>query len=206
MLCHHYYQELLNQIQDPIFTWEQEKPTLFQDMYTLVMNINYCYWKYDYERYYTRQAEKEVLKSYSQKQEKASISGLVMASQNKTNPSSVALSTKNPFSKLSLSLTPKKQPNFLWVDFSSKLANNGKLTSNECKKCLKNNLYLYCGVGDHKLDSCPKKQTMITLKGHGASATADPLAVAFKKLLEKQRAISRTLHRLRAILNFSVQQ
>ena len=65
------------------------------------------------------------------------------------------------------------------MDLSSKLASNGKLTSDEHKKHLKNNLYLYCGVGDYKLDSCPKKQTMITLKGHSASVAA------FKKLLEK---------------------
>jgi len=43
------------------------------------------------------------------------------------------------------------------MDFFSKLANNSKLTSNEHKKHLKNNLYLYCSVGDHKFDSCPKK-------------------------------------------------
>ena len=72
-----------------------------------------------------------------------------------------------------------------WVDLSSKLASNGKLTSNECKKCLKNNLCLYCGVGDHKLDSCPKKQTMVSPKGCGASATADTLAAASEKPLEK---------------------
>ena len=65
------------------------------------------------------------------------------------------------------------------MDLSSKLASNGKLTSDEHKKHLKNNLYLYCGVGDYKLDSYPKKQTMITLKSHSASAAA------FKKLLEK---------------------
>jgi len=63
------------------------------------------------------------------------------------------------------------------VDLSSKLASNGKLTSDECKKHLENNLCLYCGAGDHKLDSCPK--------GHSASATADTLAAASKKPSEK---------------------
>ena len=29
------------------------------------------------------------------------------------------------------------------MDLSSKLANNGKLTSDKCKKCLKNNLCCY---------------------------------------------------------------
>ena len=71
------------------------------------------------------------------------------------------------------------------MDLSSKLASNGKLTSDKCKKHLKNNLYLYCGIGDHKLDSCPKKQTMVSPKGHGALATTDTLAAVSKKLLEK---------------------
>ena len=95
-----------------------------------------------------------------------------MAYQNKANTSPAALSTKNSSSKSSLSPAPMKQPNTLWVDLSSKLASNSKLTSDKCKKCLKNNLCLYCGVGDHKLDSCPKKQTMVTPKGCDASVTA----------------------------------
>jgi len=71
------------------------------------------------------------------------------------------------------------------VDLSSKLANNGKLTSNEYKKCLKNNLYLYCGAKDHKLDFYPKKQNAVSPKGHSASVTADTLAATSKKPLEK---------------------
>jgi len=71
------------------------------------------------------------------------------------------------------------------VDLSSKLASNSKLTSDKRKKYLENNLYLYYSAGDHKLDSCPKKQTTVMPKGHGASATADTPAVAFKKPLEK---------------------
>ena len=80
-----------------------------------------------------------------------------MAPQNKANPSLMASSTKNSSSKSSLSPAPKKQPNTLWVDLSSKLASNSKLTSDKHKKCLKNNLCLYYSVGDHKLDSYPKK-------------------------------------------------
>ena len=71
------------------------------------------------------------------------------------------------------------------MDLSSKLVSNGKLTSDECKKHLKNNLYLYCSIGDHKLDFCPKKQTMVSPKGHGTSATANTLAAISKKPLEK---------------------
>ena len=71
------------------------------------------------------------------------------------------------------------------MDFSSKLANNSKLTSDEYKKHLKNNLYLYCGTEDHKLDSYSKKQTTVTPKGHGISTATNPPAVTSEKLSEK---------------------
>ena len=108
-----------------------------------------------------------------------------MASQNKANSSPVASSAKSSSYKLPSSSAPKKQPNTLWVDLSSKLASNSKLTSDEHKKCLKNNLCLHCGAGDYKLDSCPKKQTTVLPKGRSASATADTPTAASKKPLEK---------------------
>ena len=80
-----------------------------------------------------------------------------MASQNKANSSPAALSAKNSSLKSSSFPAPKKQPNSPQVDFSSKLANNSKLTSDKCKKHLENNLCLYCGAEDYKLNSCPKK-------------------------------------------------
>jgi len=108
-----------------------------------------------------------------------------MASQNKANLSLVASSAKNPSSKSSPFPALKKQPNTSQVDLSSKLASNGKLTSDECKKHLENSLCLYCSAGDHKLDSCPKKQTTVSSKSHGASVTADTSAATSKKPLEK---------------------
>ena len=97
-----------------------------------------------------------------------------MASQSKANLSLAASSTKNLSSKPSLSSAPKKQPNTSLVDLSSKLASNGKLTSDKSKKRLKNNLCLYCGARDHKLDSCPKKQTTVSPKGRmSRSLTVD---------------------------------
>ena len=185
ILCHRYYQGLPNQIQNSISTQKQGKPTSFQDMYTLVMTINHHYWERDCECHHARQVEKEALESHSQKQRKASTSGSVMAFQSKANLSLAASSTKNPSSKSSPSPTPKKQPNTPWVDLSSKLASNRKLTSDERKKHLKNNLCLYCSIGDHKLDSYPKKQTTVSPKGCGASATADTLAAVSEKTSEK---------------------
>jgi len=45
VLCHRYYQGLPNRIQDSISTWEQGKPTLFQDIYALTMTIDHYYWE-----------------------------------------------------------------------------------------------------------------------------------------------------------------
>ena len=65
------------------------------------------------------------------------------------------------------------------MDLFSKLANNSKLTNNKCKKYLENNLYLYCSAEVHKLDSCSKKQTIVTPKDHSA------LTIASEKFLKK---------------------
>ena len=149
------------------------------------MTVNHCYWERDHKCHRARQAEKEALESHSQKQGKASTSSSVMASQSKANLSLAASSAKNPSSKPSPFSAPKKQSNTLQVNLSSKLASNSKLTSDKHKKRLENNLCLYCSVGDHKLDSCPKKQTMVSPKGYGASATTDTPAAASEKLSEK---------------------
>ena len=130
-------------------------------MYTLAMTINHCYWECNYECHYARQVKKKALESHFWKQEKAFISDPAMVSQNKANLSLVASSVKISFLKSSPSSAPKKQPNSGLVDLFSKLANNGKLTSDKHKKYLENNLCFYYGVRDYKLDSCPKKQTMV---------------------------------------------
>ena len=101
-----------------------------------------------------------------------------MAPQNKANPSLAVSSAKNLFSKLSPFSAPKKQLNTLWVDLSSKLASNSKLTSDKYKKYLENNLCLYCSTEDYKLDSCSKKQTTVSPKGHSTSTTVDTPAAA----------------------------
>ena len=63
------------------------------------------------------------------------------------------------------------------MNLSFKLANNSKLTRNKHKKWLKNNLYFYYSTEDHKLDSCPKKQTIATFKDCSAlvSTSEKPL-------------------------------
>jgi len=46
----------------------------------------------------------------------------------------------------------------LCVNLSDKLGRDSKLNGNERKRCIDNNLCLYCGSKDHKVDGCPRKQ------------------------------------------------
>ena len=71
------------------------------------------------------------------------------------------------------------------MNLSFKLASNSKLTSDKHKKYLENNLCLYYGAGDHKLNSYLNKHTTVMPKGCSALATADPLAAASEKSSEK---------------------
>ena len=161
VLYYCYYQWFQNQIQNPISTQEQEKPTLFQDIYTLAMIINHCYQEYNHKYHQAKQVKKKTLESHFWKQGKTFSTGNVTAFQNNANTSLVALSTKSSLSKLSLSPAPKKQSNSLQIDLSSKLASNSKLTSDKHKKCLKNNLCLYYGTRDHKYYDTVKSEAVI---------------------------------------------
>ena len=107
-----------------------------------------------------------------------------MTSQNKVNTFPVASFTKSIPFNISFPAS-KKQPNSPWVDLSSKLANNSKLTSDKCKRHFKNNLYLYYNTVKHKLDLCSKKQTIITPKGLSASTAIDSSVAVSEKPLEK---------------------
>jgi len=44
----------VDQIQDPISIRKQGKSISFQDMYTLAMTIDHCYWKRDRKRHCAR--------------------------------------------------------------------------------------------------------------------------------------------------------
>jgi len=81
-------------------------------MYALPMIIDHCYYEYNHKCHHIRQAEKEALKSYSQKQDKAFSAGNGVAFQSKANTSPTALSAKSSPSNI-LSSALKKQSNFL---------------------------------------------------------------------------------------------
>jgi len=64
VLCHRFYQGLLNHLQDLIANREQEKPTSFHTMYQLAITFNNRYWKRNHERDHFHNMEKEAADSH----------------------------------------------------------------------------------------------------------------------------------------------
>ena len=123
------------------------------------------YWERNHERDHLCNTEKKATDSHHQKQRKitqysASLqSSAPPRSQSYTTPPQTTISQsslKPPRTSPSIAKLPS--PSIPCVDLSDKLGRDGKLNSNECKCRIDNNLYLYCGSKDHKVDGCPRKQ------------------------------------------------
>jgi len=69
VLFHCYYQSFLKRIQNSILTQKQEKPFLFQTMYSLVLTINNQYWKYNWEHICVQTTKKDIVNAHAQKQQ-----------------------------------------------------------------------------------------------------------------------------------------
>ena len=165
VLCHCFYQGLPNCLQDLIANRKQGKPISFYAMYQLAITFNNRYWEWNCKRDCFHNMEKEAADSYYQKQEKiaqysASLqSSALSCPQSTTNPPQTAPSQnslKPPRS--SSSIIKSQSPSTPCVDLSDKLGRDGKLNGNEHKHCIDNNLCLYYGSKDHKIDGCPRKQ------------------------------------------------
>jgi len=134
-------------------------------MYQLAITFDNHYWEQNYERDYLWNTEKEAADSHHQKQGKmaqysASLqSSALTCPQSSTNPPQTALSRnslKPPRSSFSIAKLPSLSAPH--VDLSDKLGRDGRLNGNEHKCHIDNNLCLYCGSKDHKVDGCPRKQ------------------------------------------------
>jgi len=165
VLCHRFYQGLPNRLQDPIANWEQGKPNSFQAMYQLAITFNNRYWEQNRKRDCLRNMEKDAVDSHNQKQGR--MAQFSASSQNSV-PSRPQSSTAPPQTtpswnsqkppRASSSITKSPSPSTPRVDLSNKLGRDRKLNGNERKRRIDNNLCLYCGSKDHKVDGCPRKQ------------------------------------------------
>jgi len=165
VLCHRFYQGLPNRLQDPIANWEQGKPNSFQAMYQLAITFDNCYWERNCERDRLQNTEKDAADSHNWKQGRmaqfsaSSQNSIPPRPQSSTTPPQTAPSQnslKPP--RASSPITKSLSPSTPHVDLSDKLGRDGKLNGNECKRRIDNNLCLYCGSKDHKVDGCSRKQ------------------------------------------------
>jgi len=165
VLCHCFYQGLPNRLQDLIANWEQGKPTSFYAMYQLAITFDNCYWEQNHERDRFHNTEKEAADSHHRKQGRMTQYSASSQSSTPSHPqSSMTLpqtapswSSQKP-SRRPSSIVKSPSPSTLRVDLSNKLDRDGKLNSNKRKRCIDNNLCLYCGSKDHKVDGFPRKQ------------------------------------------------
>jgi len=134
-------------------------------MYQLAITFDNRYWKRNRERDRLRNTEKDAADSHNRKQERmtqfsaSSQNSVPPRPQSSTAPSQTAPSRNSLKPPRTLSPIAKSpSPSTPHVDLSDKLGRDGKLNGNERKRRIDNNLCLYCGSKDHKVDGCPRKQ------------------------------------------------
>ena len=125
------------------------------------------YWEWNREWDCFHNTEKEVADSHHRKQGRmAQYSTSLQSStpscpQSSTTPPQTApfRNSLKPSRRLS-SIAKSPFPSTLCVNLSNKLGRDGKLNGNECKRCIDNNLCLYCRSKEHKVNGCPRKQPL----------------------------------------------
>jgi len=169
VLCHCFYQGLPNRLQDPIANCEQGKPNSFQAMYQLAITFNNRYWEQNRERDHFRNTEKDAADSHNQRQGKttqyaaSSQNSVPSHSQSSTAPPQTAPSQNSQKPPRASSFIAKlPSPSTPCVDLSDKLDRDRKLNGNKRKRRINNNLCLYYGSKEHKVDRCPRKQPVRT--------------------------------------------
>jgi len=134
-------------------------------MYQLAITFDNRYWEQNHEWDNFRNTEKEAADSHHRKQGRmAQYSTFSQSSApSRPQPSTTPPQTAPSWSSLKPSRWPSSivkspSPSTPCVDLSDKLGREGKLNGNERKCCIDNNLCLYCGSKDHKVDGCSRKQ------------------------------------------------
>ncbi|KAF5349640.1 hypothetical protein D9756_003192 [Leucocoprinus leucothites] len=195
VLCHRYYKGLPNRIQDPISVREQGKPNTFQEMLRTAMLIDGRYWERDRERARARAAEKDLAERKqskpsnssnnpqpnSQRGSSSQPSNFDRGNNNSNNNNSGSNNNRNTSQAPSKSTTPapstsnQQRPSTRPTkpDISDKLGKDGKLTPEERKRRIDEDLCLFCGGKGHKVDQCHRKQNRAKIRKADAAPAKD---------------------------------
>ena len=89
-------------------------------------------------------------------------------------PSKSGNTTSSASTSGSSKLANKPMSGSTWPDLTAKLGKDGKLTTNEQKWCLNNNLCMFCGGTGHFTDKCHKKAKQAKACAAAAAASRKP--------------------------------
>ena len=145
-LCHIFYSSLPDRIKDEIS--HVGKPHTLDGFCTLAQTIDARYWECKSE--ISHQTKNSSAPSVSNSKSSASSSDSKGKSKEKDNKGKTSNNrNKSPSSSSSTSKsTTSKAPSHLGKD--------GKLTEEECQRCIKEKLCMFCGQLGHMAKDCPK--------------------------------------------------
>jgi len=126
------------------------KPLTLHGLRALCQEINVHYWE-----------RKDEISRTTKTQSTSSPTKSSNSGGNSSNSGQEKSKTGNPSSSVNSSGSSKATSNQSSSgsrpDLTNKLGKDGKLTADECKRHLENNLCMFCGGTSHFADNCPKK-------------------------------------------------
>jgi len=138
------------------------KPLTLHGLRALCQEIDACYWE-----------RKDEISRTTKTQSTSSPTKPSNSGGNSSNSSQEKSKTGNASSSANSgsSKTTSNQSSGSRPDLTNKLGKDGKLTTDECKRRLDNNLCMFCGGTGHFADNCPKKTKKA--KARAAAITAE---------------------------------
>jgi len=147
-LRHLFYSRLLDRLKDEIA--RVGKPLTLHGLRALCQEIDTRYWEH-----------KDKISRTTKTQSTSSPTKSPNSGGNSSNSGQEKSKTGNPSSSANSSGSSKATSNqsssSSRLDLTNKLGKDGKLTADEYKRCLENNLCMFCGGTSHFADNCPKK-------------------------------------------------
>ena len=163
-LQHYFYTGLPDRIKDEL-SWIG-KPWTLDELHALSQEIDAHYWEHKDELAHSS-------KSQSTSSPKPSNSG-GNSSKSRQEKSKSSNTTSSASTSGSSKLANKPTSGSTWLDLTAKLGKDGKLTADEQKRCLDNNLCMFCGGTGHFANKCHKKAKQAKACTVAAAASRKP--------------------------------
>jgi len=160
-LCRLFYSSLLDRLKDEIA--RVGKPLILHGLRALCQEIDARCWE-----------RKDEISRTTKSQPTLSTTKSSNSGGNSSNSSQEKSKTGNSPSSANSGLsktTSNQSSSGSRPDLTNKLGKDGKLTADERKRCLDNNLCMFCGGTGHFVDNCPKKTKKA--KAHTAAIAAE---------------------------------